>query len=613
MANLCVPKEVVDAIVSKITSGKISPEVLASMTSDQRLKYFNKIVGAERGKKAYDILQKEFDKELKKLALSETEIKEAFNLNKATIELRKEFNDANGEWKSPQAKADYGATRVIYENYLESLKTEHLTVREMLTKRMGQFKEESKTNMPHATASLLLDAVKTISENSIAAVASFDNSFMGRQGLKTLIVKPKIWWDMANKSFGDFYETLKGENVKDALWADIYSDPYFLDGSYKKSKIIAKWEEQYPVSIMERIPVLGRFFKASEQAFIGSALRARTSLYKNWAEQFKKNGVDITNQYQIESLGKLVNSLTARGQWGKKGESTLARLILWAPKMLKGNIDVLTGHLGQDISPMARKQAATNLLRIVGVTAGVMMVANAMKPGSAETDPRSADFGKIRIGNTRFDITGGAASIVTLASRLVSNSTKSSTTGEVKKYGAEYGQADRLDVLVDFLTGKSAPPTRVLVDILKGQTFEGKKPTVGNETFKMWTPISIQNALDLKDDNSAQAVLAVILDGIGINANTYSVTSDWSINESKATDDFKTKYGEKIFNEANDKYNQAFNDWFVKVKTNSVYQGLSSEQKANVISNKKTEIKDDVLRQYGYRYRQQKSKPLPKF
>jgi hypothetical protein len=424
---------------------------------------------------------------------------------------------------------------------------------------------------------------------------------------------------MAKKSFSDFGDTLtgklndRGQNVRDALWADIYSDPYFLDGSYKKSKIIAAWEEQYPTSIVERIPYLGRIFKASEQAFVGSALRARTSLYKNWAEQFKTNGVDMTNAYQIESLGKLVNSLTARGQWGKKGEGTLTRLILWAPKMLKGNIDVLTGHLGQDISPAARKLAATNLLKIVGTTAGVMMIANAMKPGSAETDPRSSDFGKIRVGNTRFDITGGAASIVTLASRLIANSTKSSTTGEVKKYGSEYGQADRLDVLVDFLTGKSAPPTRVVVDLLKGQTFEGKKPTLGNEAFKMWTPISIQNAVDLKDDNSAQAILGVILDGIGLNANTFSVTNDWSINESKATDEFRIKYGETIFKEANEKYNQEFNDWFAKVKTNSVYQGLPAEQKANVISNKKTEIKDDVLKQYGYKYKQKKSKPLPRF
>lgn len=209
MANLCISKEVVDVIVGKLTSGKITPEMLASMTPEQQLKYFNDAVGMERGKKAYDILKKDLDKELKKMAVSADEVADILKLNKAVIELRKGFDDATGQWSSPQAKTEYGAMRVIYENKLEGMKTEKLTLREMLTKRMGAFKEEAKTNLPHAVASLLFDAVKAISENSIAAVASFDNSFMGRQGLKTLIVKPKLWWDMANKSFGDFYKTLK--------------------------------------------------------------------------------------------------------------------------------------------------------------------------------------------------------------------------------------------------------------------------------------------------------------------------------------------------------------------------------------------------------------------
>jgi len=44
------------------------------------------------------------------------------------------------------------------------------------------------------------------------------------------------------------------------------------------------------------------------------------------------------------------------------------------------------------------------------------------------------------MGNTRFDITGGMGSLVTLASRLAKQSSKSSTTGIVTKFGTGYGQ-----------------------------------------------------------------------------------------------------------------------------------------------------------------------------
>jgi len=40
-------------------------------------------------------------------------------------------------------------------------------------------------------------------------------------------------------------------------------------------------------------------------------------------------------------------------------------------------------------------------MRAVLGTAAVLTIAKALKPGSVEDDPRSADFGKIKIGNTR--------------------------------------------------------------------------------------------------------------------------------------------------------------------------------------------------------------------
>jgi hypothetical protein len=191
--------------------------------------------------------------------------------------------------------------------------------------------------------------------------------------------------------------------------------------------------------------------------------------------------------------------------------------------MLKANIDVLTAHgAGMALKhPMARREAAINLLKIVGETAMVMVIANALKPGSAEYNLISSDFGDIKIGKTRFDITGGASSIVTLAARIITRKTKNPVTGEIREYGIGYGQKSPFDAMIDFLANKTNPPARVLVDALRGRHYDYTPFELKKSAYGAATPISIQQAISLKDNASADAVAGVIADFIGVSANTF--------------------------------------------------------------------------------------------
>jgi len=599
--------------ISKITqTGRYSKEKIAELqksVEDWKAQQMERIFNPKEGEIALDTLA---DKIIG-THISDVQKGEFLKLWKATELFKKDFDGE--KWLSEQSKKDYGASKVMMENFVNELKTGNLTLKEMLAERVSKFKDTYEVNKTKAITELLMDSLKFITDNSISMVATFDNSFMGRQGLKTLITHPKIWWEKDVKnSFSDIYKTLKGENARDALMAELYSDPKYLSGEYEMAGILKskQIEEQFPSSGPAKIPVLGKFFTASENAFVGSALRSRTALYNKISDIAKNQGVDMTNPEQIKSIGKLVSSLTARGQWGKTGEPAIVRLLMWAPKMLKGNIDVLTAHLGQDITPFARKQAAVNLLKIVGTTATVMMVANAMKPGSAELDPRSTDFGKIKVGNTRFDITGGAASLVVLAARAITNSSKSSTSGNISKFGTGYGQTSRWDLLINFLEGKTTPPVRFVMDLLEGQNVKGEKATLGKELVQTFTPISIQNVIDLKDDNSTQAVLGAILDVIGVSANTYSISTDWTQNTGKELTAFREKVGDNVFKEANKTYDEQFNQWYLGVKLNPKFQALTQDQKSTVVSNKKSELKDKIMKSYGFTYKRAKSVKLPK-
>lgn len=454
--------------------------------------------------------------------------------SKVAADAKQNFNEVTQEWSTPKDKADYGAARVVYLKYIDSLKNPHLTLMEMIRNRAGEAKVTFKDNRVKAATDLTKDAITAISDMSISFVASIDNSFLGRQGLNTLLTHPTIWASAAKKSFADIYNTMAskhgGELAKDALKADVYSRPNYMNGSYDIAKLIPRTEEQFPTSIPERMPLgAGRAFKASENAFVNSAIRMRINTFDLMQDIARKNGVDVTDKIQIQEMGKLINSVTARGDLGRLGEGGLIRLVLWAPKMLKGNWDVLTAHTGGAglATPFARQQARINLLKIVASTATVAAVANALNPGSVETDPRSSDFLKIRVGNTRYDITGGKGSIISLLARAITFSTKSAETGKVTPLNSgKYGAKTVFDVGIDFLVNKTTPAARTAINVAKGRDFQGQKPTAGNVVYGLTTPISIQNFVKNfygpDADGSVAAVVGSIVDIVGINANTYA-------------------------------------------------------------------------------------------
>jgi len=448
------------------------------------------------------------------------------------VDLSKTMTDAKTVMEQGGDRFKYGAAKVVYERYIKALKGEDAPLKTQIKNKLAETKINFAENKIKAITGLLKDAITNISDISISLVASIDNSFLGRQGLNTLMTHPTVWAKAATKSFSDIYRTLVSKHggvaVRDALMADVYSRPNYLNGSYDLAKLIPKNEEQFPTSLPERIPIAGRVFKASENAFVNSAVRMRINTFDLLQDIAKKNGVNITDKVQIQEMGKLINSITARGDLGRLGEGGVIRLLLWAPKMLKGNWDVLTAHTGGAglQTPFARQQARMNLIKIVGETAAVAAIINAISPGSVETNPLSSDFMKIKVGNTRYDITGGKGSIITLLARAITFSTKSTVTHKTTPLNSgKYGARTVFDVGMDFLANKTTPTARAATNIAKGRDFQGQKPTVGSVAYGLTTPISIQNFVGNfygKDaDGSVQAVIGSIVDIVGINANTY--------------------------------------------------------------------------------------------
>lgn len=502
--------------------------------------------------------------------------------------------------KSRKDNIKYGAARVALDDYVGEIK-------------LG-IKEPWDFSMESAKRS-----VSEVAGFAKSVLASIDNSFIGRQGIKTLYSgHPIIWGKTLVKSLEILLtDTFTGKEMLKGVRAEIYGRKNSMNGTYDLMKLaVGQAEEAYPTSLPEKIPFLGRLFKASQEAFTGSAYYMRAELADQLIEKRLAQGVDLTDKVQAESLGNLINSMTGRGTagLGKLGKTT--NTILFSPKFFQSNLDTITAHVfDKNVTTRDKKEAAMNLLKIVSSIGGTLWLADTLKPGSVEWDPRSSDFGKIRIGDTRFDISGGMAGIVTLVSRIFG--TKSSTTGIITKPG-DYNGRTPIDLLGSFAENKLSPLAGTILDTLKGEDFNGDPYTMKalkedpkDVTWRLAKGLIVPIPLGSASKNfgkydSGTALAITIIDGLGFGTNTYGFTNNWNKNTGAELQQFKDKVGKEEFDKANDVYATAVNKKILKLRKDERFNSMSDEEKSKVLNKVKDVEKEKIFKQYKFTYKKEK-------
>lgn len=586
--NFCLPPDAVNKFKNALVSGKIDPEKLANMTSDERRAFFESITGKENAKgvnalfesklllknkqQGYvtwakkvagmnpevrrDLLariqkmdervlnpseEQTFLKDLAEhklgIGVSQDEAKNIATMSKTVQDLEAKAKP-DGTFSSESDRLAYGMSKVHLENYINDLKT------------------GSRFTKTYNPLKLAGRAIKGTPGFLTSSLATFDNSFFGRQGVKTLlnIRTSNIWVKDFLKSWKDIgRELTKGKNsdgALDLLKADIYSRPNALNGNYrrlgKEGGLEALTEEAYPSHAPEKIPLFGRLFKASEAAYNGGALRMRADLADRFIKAAEKQGLDPKNAEDMKGIGTLIGSMTGRGNLGRGIPTNTAGKWLFAPKFLKANLNTLTLHaLDKNATAFTRKEAAKNLLGIITTVGSALTIAHALNPKSVELDPRSTHFGKINIFGHWTDITGGMGSMLTLATRLVPTYSKGhqsslpgllpnnigffskSASGNLNdETSGKYGAQTALDTATNFLTGKAAPVPSTIFQIWNGKNYNQQTPTPKNIAGNVLVPISIQNIGQLNDKSNADRLGSLIADGLG-----FSVTQNPTVNK----------------------------------------------------------------------------------
>lgn len=663
MAGFCLLPEAVSRFTQGLRDGTIDPYKLNQMTSDERRAIFEKVVGDKNAAKEVNasfegkmLLKNQkyaYTAWAKRTAGLTPEIRRDLEtkinnldhvLNPAeeknflhdlaekklgvgvTTEEAKKISDLSGKIQdskpgistleqslkkgfTPSDKdIAYGYAKYDLQKYVSDLKNGATKFR------------ASDLKTPTGIAQGVRALPRHVADLSKSIGASLDDSFALRQGIKTLFTHPIQW----QKEFrGSFVNIAKGfKNAEEAqrhFKARIMADPAYHQ-AVQDGVALTKSEDVFPTSLPGKIPIAGRAFNASEVAYEAYAENLRLGLYKNYMRLADKKNLDTSADFG-KNVAKMVNSLTGRGSLGKlEPISGPINLAFYSLRFLKSNIDTLLLHpLGSGVggtadlllrkegakgASFAQKQAAKNLVKIIAGTAAILGTAKALKPGSVDFDPRSSDFGKIKVGDTRFEVTGGLDGLVTLASRLGSRSSKSSTTGAITKLNSgDYGAPTLFDTVTDFLSNKASPGGGVGLDVLKGKTPQNQKPTVKGEVGKLVTPLNINNFNELKNDkNSANILSAVIADTLGISTNTYGKsTTQWDPGKSKTLQAFSDKVGPDKFKQANNDYNIRLDQFMQKITSSPVYKSLPDDQKQSLITSAKTKLQAETLQSYGFK------------
>ena len=666
MPLVCLPEGIATRIKRAIKTGKISPDKLKVMTSAERRSFLARIVGVENAQEINLLFERKMllkDQEkamyswatditgMSKKAKAETlaKIKQAFadkqrrlfepaenekflneitsdafskkyrtevsleeaqKITELTSGLRKAKAKMNPDftWNTKQEGLDFGASKVALDNYVGDLKLE-AGRKEFISpfRAKGIFE---KGRAIGEDVGIIFDFVAA---NSRSIVASVDNSWWGRQGRKTLVTNPRAWGRNFLKSWDDMYKILRhgkhrGDSIIDGVKAEIYSRKNYLNGRYQRGiKLdIGTGEEAFPTSAPAKIPFFGRIFKASEIAYEAGAMRMRVDVADQVYTLAEKNGIDLADKFEVGSLNEVVNSLTGRGRLKiAEGAQATVNKAFFSIKFFKSNWDTLTLHTGSKLSPFARKLAAINLLKIISSIGVILGTAWAFKPESVEWNLTSANSGKLTLGNTRFDITGGMASLVTVVSRILAQSTKSSVTEITTELGEGYMAPTGMDVLWNFTENKFSPMFSVIKAMIEQKTFEGEKPTITTTAKGLGVPIIIQEGFEIyQDPNSANIILSLIAEGLGISANTYSFKTNWENSTSKELIQFNATIGKEEFQKANDRFNTEVNEFILEVRDDEDYQALTDEDKKQLLTWKKNKIKQEIFEDYDFKYKE---------
>jgi hypothetical protein len=320
---------------------------------------------------------------------------------------------------------------------------------------------------------------------------------------------------------------------------------------YQRAKLYLAKDTGQPLSQQEEA-YMGNWFKELPRwTGIGPFLRASERSYNTFLNKLRADTFDAaikaydiapTETAHLRALADVINTMTGRAKLPLKSLEQGAGALntfLFAPRFFASRLKLATGQPLWSGTSKSRKFALEQYGRTL---AGASLIYGLAKMAGAqiETDPRSTDFLKIKIGNTRIDPLGGLIQITNFLTRVVTGETKTKEgvkplreslrpLQEIdKRLGTrmaargKVGRKDAGDTIWDFGRTKLNPIVGASVDLTTGKDIVGRPTTVGGTLKKMSVPISFQDISETMQEQGVPKGTALwILSLFGAGLQTY--------------------------------------------------------------------------------------------
>lgn len=459
---------------------------------------------------------------------------------------------AQGDFSKPERK------QVIADNELTHLNAEKLRLREQYDKEFYKNKLLNRTNVQKARDTVLEGW------NLLRAFrATFDLSFVLMQGgtltVSNLWHKPQavanamknMWRAMrSEKKSEEWLHQIKAQDwyplAKEAKLA--ITEPH-AELSAREELFLSDWTRLIWNGIGKPLSLVSKGaherwkaanpFRALERGAVGYLDTLRVERFldgMNMLERKKASGEEVSKQ-DYKDVANAINTLTGRASLGPfEGISKGLTVAFFSPRLWASAIKTSTPyafyHFGT-MTPTARSLAMQDLGRTIGTTMGIVTLAAVYlnhdddKETGVELDPRSSDFGKIKLGDIRIDPWGGKVQQVVLQSRLVAgiaslfvdkpfNAIKKEN-GELLPLGVAHRTPTIIDLGLRMATNKLSPAAGFLVkagsttvdkDGVRKDSF-GHEYHMSKEAAELLVPIYFEtiNSLRKEDPGALEGFL----------------------------------------------------------------------------------------------------------
>lgn len=298
-----------------------------------------------------------------------------------------------------------------------------------------------------------------------------------------------------------------------------------------------KQEEAFRGRLIKQVPYVRRVIEFSERTYTAFLNKLRMDTFESMVNAISPTG-EVTPE-EAKVIANYVNIATGRGNLEQyENASAVLAAAFFSPKYVVSRFQLLAMPLtgfraGKGATMRTRKAIATEYAKTLGGLAVLYAMTGLAKAFlddeddekvTIEHDPRSSDFGKIKIGNTRIDPLFGLAQATVLLARINSGQTKN-RKGEIvdlRGDGKPAFGSSVVDVMKDFARSKLAPVPSTIINLYQGEDVVGNKVFWETELAGNLMPLSTGDIYATMKEQGIPAGTALsILSLFGAGMNTY--------------------------------------------------------------------------------------------